>query len=118
MNDKHPDAITVELDGKTRRIKLGPAAFRIAKKKGVLEIDITDTDNLGLDSLAHLVFIGLLVDEPELDEISVMQWLAGADEATIIRDVLALLTDISQSIMPAAAPEANGAAKRKKKIPV
>ena len=116
MNDKHPDAITVELGGKTRRIKLGPAAFRIAKKKGVLEIDITDTDNLGLDSLAHLVFIGLLVDEPELDEISVMQWLAGADEAAIIRDVLALLTDISQSIMPV--PEANGAAKRKKKIPV
>lgn len=76
MTNAHANVIRVALGGKERNIKLGPAAFRIAKKLDKLDGDLLEESGFGIDSLCHLIFVGLLVDEPELSEITVMQWLA------------------------------------------
>jgi len=85
MKTTHPEVIKEKLGGKTRHIKLGPAALRIGKLLKKTEFSMKDLgEDLDMADMAHLVFLGLLVDEPELNEIEVMQWLAAADEARIV----------------------------------
>jgi hypothetical protein len=84
MEDKHPEAITVELGGKVRRIKLGPAAFRLAKVKHGATISTAELTAPTLDVLAQLVWIGLLPNEPDLTEDVVLGWLAAHDDESVV----------------------------------
>ena len=92
MKTEHPEAIKAQLGNKERTIKIGPAALRIGKllKKTTFTLtDLADAPDMG--NLAHLVFLGLLVDEPELEELQVMQWLADTDEGELLGLVAARL---------------------------
>ena len=80
MDDKHPEVIAVELGGKSRRLKLGPAAFRLARIKHGVALSIADLQNISPDLLAQVVWIGLLPDEPDLSEEQVLLWMSADDE--------------------------------------
>lgn len=104
MDDKHPDAILVDLGGKSRRLKLGPAAFRLAAKRHGTTITTTELASPTLDVLAQLVWIGLLPDEPDLTEDEVLVWLAQTDdESAVLGRVMQGLAGLVDGIQRATA---------------
>lgn len=101
MDDKHPEAIVVNLGGKSRRLKLGPSGFRRAERRGVT-FSLTDFANLSVGQIASLVWVGLLTDDPELDEDTVLVWLADSDDeaeilATVYRAVLGMMDGFAKA---------------------
>ena len=79
MNDKHPEAITIHLGDRDRRLKLGPAAFRLAALKHGVELTTEQLSNPTIGVFAQLVWVGLLPDEPDLEELTVLSWLGASD---------------------------------------
>ena len=100
MDDKHPQAITCTLGGQTKRIKLSPSAFRIAQRKHGVDIKVSEIGaSFSFATLALFVWIGLLPDEPDLDEDRVLEWLAASDnEAEIYERVGTALASLVESI--------------------
>lgn len=83
MTDQHPEAITIPLGGKDRRLKFGMAAFRRAEIRGVrIPVEQLLAPTLGMIPL--LIWIGLLKDEPDLKEDTVLAWLDDADDEVAI----------------------------------
>lgn len=102
MDDKHPEAIVVSLGGKDRRIKLGPAAFRLAAIKHGATVTTANLSNPSLDTLAHLLWIGLLPDDPSIKEEDAIIWLAESeDEGAVIAKVADALERMSDGLSKA-----------------
>ena len=82
MDQNHPDAIVVTLGGEARRLRLGPAAFRLAQRDHGVEFSLSDFGEAALSpaKLALLVWVGLLPDNRDLQEDTVIDWLLDADD--------------------------------------
>jgi hypothetical protein len=118
MDDKHPEAVLVELGGKTRRLKLGPAAFRLAKMRHGVSISTAELSTPSLDVLAQLVWVGLLPNEPDLKEDDVIMWLGQhEDESQVLGAVMRSLSQLVDGINRAtqSGPRPFGEARAKKK---
>jgi hypothetical protein len=101
MQDNHPEAISIELGGKVRRIKIGSAAFRLAQLKHDCNLTIADFSEPTLEMLARAVWIGLLPDEPDLTESEAMVWIASADESDAIAKVVTALSRMTEGLSAA-----------------
>lgn len=102
MEDNHPEAIRIELGDKVRRIKLGPAAFRLAKTKHGVTITTAELSTPTIDTLAQLVWVGLLPEDPDLTEDTVLGWLAAHEDETevlaaVMRSLAQLVDGISRA---------------------
>lgn len=86
MDSTHPDAIVVTLGGKVRRLRLGPAAFRLAERDHGITFSLADFNDAVLSPgrLALLVFVGLLPENRDLKEDTVIDWLLESDDEDAI----------------------------------
>jgi len=115
MDNAHPEAIVVDLGGKARRIKLGPAAFRLAAIKHGSTITSAELSAPSLATLAHLMWVGLLPDEPDLSEDEAILWLAQAeDEGAVMAKVRLALERMADGLNRAFGDAGNGPKPRKK----
>lgn len=112
MQNTHPDAVTIDLGGKERYIKLGPSAFRRAELRGST-VNIGTMEAPSLSDLTHLVWVGLLPDEPTLDEDTVLEWLADGDEYAAMGAVRAALERMAEAMAGVFDGESGGVSKKK-----
>jgi len=117
MEHEHPDAIVVTLGGESRRLKLGPAAFRLAERDHGITFSLADFDTAVLSPgrLAMLVWIGLLPDNRELQEDTVLGWLDEADEEEILGKVFQAVMRMAEGYAKAFGDKGNVKGPRKKR---
>ena len=87
MKNNHPETLEIELNGETKTIKLGPAAFRLAEIRHKITFSMADLSNPTLATLAQLAYVGCLPDDPKLKEIDFVVSMANSDEGKIISSV-------------------------------
>ncbi len=116
MENDHPDAIVVTLGGKARRLKLGPAAFRLAERDHDITFSLADFDQAVLSPgrLAMLVWIGLLPDDRELEEDTVLEWLDDADQEEVLGKTLQAVLRMAEGYTKAFGDSGNVKRPRKK----
>jgi hypothetical protein len=115
MNDLHPEVRTVMLGGESRRLKLGPGAFRRAELRGST-VRLGALDNPSLADLTHLVWVGLLAGDATLEEETVLGWLdESEDEGAVIGEVVKALKHMAEDLSRAMSdvPEAKKKPRRK-----
>lgn len=100
---EHPETILLNIGGKARRFKLGPAAFRIARLKHDTSLSMAEMSSPSFDVFATLAWIGLLPDNHDLTEIEVMTWLGAedCDEAEVMADVATALNRMVEGMSAA-----------------
>jgi hypothetical protein len=87
MKNNHPETLEIELNGETKTIKLGPAAFRLAEIRHKITFSMADLSNPTLATLAQLAYVGCLPDDPKLKETDFVVSMANSDEGKIISSV-------------------------------
>lgn len=101
MKDSHPEVLEVEVGEKTYKVKLGPAAFRIAQLKHGVEFSYSDLQSPTPATLARLAYVGCLVDQPKLKEIDFLLAMAQSDEGAILRTTMKALSRMSEGLSAA-----------------
>lgn len=116
MDNDHPDAVVVTLGGKARRLKLGPAAFRLAERDHGITFSLSDFDQAVLSPgrLAMLVWIGLLPDDRELPEDTVLEWLDEADQEDVLGKVFRAVLRMAEGYAKAFGDAGNAKRPRKR----
>jgi hypothetical protein len=90
MKKNHPEAIVVQLGGRKRTIKLGPAAFRFAELKHGRKFTVREmAEDVDFGVMATFCWVGLLPDGPDVTELQVLEWLTadGVDEYEIYKSL-------------------------------
>lgn len=98
MTDKHPEAITVQVAGKERTMKLGPAAFRLAQVKHKIVFSASELDAGNASTLAQLAYVAFLPDDPKLKEEDFLVEMANSDETEIIAAVVKSLRRMTEGL--------------------
>ena len=87
MDNNHPEVASVLIGGKQRNIKLGPAAFRLARMKHGIHITNEELTAPNLDTLALMAYVGCLPDDRDLEEEEFMVLMANSNEGEILAAV-------------------------------
>ena len=116
METTHPEAVKITVGGKERTLKIGPAAFRLAKMKGI-QLTVEELSSGALDTLALVAYIGCLPDDRELDETEFYVAMADSDEGAILGFVAESLKRMTEGLNKAfsSGAEGNGARGQAKK---
>ena len=87
MTDNHPEVASVLIGDKERKLKIGPAAFRLASIKYDINVSTEELSNPSMALLAQLAWIGCLPDEPDLKEEEFVILMANSNEREILSAV-------------------------------
>ena len=106
MEATHPEAVTVEIAGQERTLRLSMSAFRLAQLRHGTTVTLEDLASVDLTLIPRLIWIARLPGEPALTEEECLLELAhdeAAEEAATVAvleslgRVTALLTRVGQT---------------------
>lgn len=98
MKNSHPEAITINLNGEEKTLKLGPAAFRLAELKHKITFTAEDLNGPTLAMLARFAYVACLVDDPKLKEGDFLVAMANSDEGAILSAVGKALSRMTEGL--------------------
>lgn len=91
MTDNHAEALTVDLGGQRRTLKLSAGAIRLAQVRHGLSLTPAMIEEVGQGLPATLTWVALLPDNPDLTESDALVWIAQLspdEEERVTRHVL------------------------------
>ena len=74
MDNNHPDAIAVEINGKTKYAKFTPGAIDAAASRHGYRIRFSDLTDLALSDFTRIAWIAFLHDTPALKFEKFLAW--------------------------------------------